>query len=154
MAVTPVDVLDVAIDELFVKGNFTAEGYHLFYSEPEDGCYKMSTFSLELATMHCAIGGVEHAIWKLTGRDVQENRGGEAYVGGMSAIDGPRRTLYARVMGALNDEAVKVARNDDRVADEGKYVSGVEDLTMDAPVEVVEEVFRSVRDQFAKKAAR
>ncbi len=69
----------------------------------------------------CAIGGIEQAIWKLTGEDVSEDR----YESAKVAV--PKwQTLYARIMRRLNAKAREMFPT---LKHDGEEILTVEELT-------------------------
>src|ERR1700690_4038498 len=101
--VTPLQVLDAAIERLSEPDGYISHDYHNSYAGPEE------------ATAHCAIGGVEHGIWKLLKYDVSGMRDELAYTGvrggGDETIVYTGRVqaykVYAEVMRVLNEEACR-----------------------------------------------
>lgn len=116
---TPADVLKAAIEELFVRGNYTASHYHRY----ADHDYDAPREEPEAWAVHCAIGGVEHAIWRLTGTNVAPERGLDAHAGKWGDLE-DRHTLYAETMRVLNKAAAALA-----VERQVERVDDVEDLT-------------------------
>ena len=128
-SVTEADVVREAI-EVVGKG-FTSMNY--FQNSSSPGPEVGAT---------CAIGGVEQAIWRLTGKDVS----GERYWSAKPAIP-KRRTLYARVMKQLNAKACELYGHLKQV--DGDPIETVEDVTFTSGTETllkrrVLRVFRSV----------
>jgi hypothetical protein len=168
--VTPLEVLDMAIEELSKPGGFTPATYH---AGPMRHGGIESTCDLSTATAHCAIGGVEHAIWKLTTVDVQMARHALAYTGRKDHIysqaradnvlveadpeERPALEVYAQVMELLNETAVKMTRAGSFVDYDGdpvdpEEVDDIEDLSFHADKESVLEVFKVVRERLALAA--
>lgn len=107
--ITALDVLKVAYERLFVEGRFTK----LDYQNTAKNARGDSTEVMSKARSHCAVGGVEHAIWKLTGENPLAIR-----------QDVYRTELFALTMTALDAMADRVAKT------HGIFVqAGVEGLT-------------------------
>jgi hypothetical protein len=97
--VTQADVIRAAIAQFKKRGGYTPNGYLV------DG-RGLETGPGDHVRACCAIGGVEQAIWKLTG----ENVIGLRLQVGQQDVPPPvyRRTLYGGVMRKLNAKARKL----------------------------------------------
>lgn len=147
---TPLEVLDAAIETLSAPDGYNVHTYHgVPYRNEDEEFDGYEDAPVAVATMHCAIGGVEHAIWKLCGDDVTDRRDEYAYTGSSKEERCP--TLYPRkrprkptlvvyqtVMKALNEET--------RARDLG---GDVEQATFSAPKDTVLDIFRAARARLA-----
>lgn len=103
-----VEVLEAALAELSRPRGYTAAAYHQDWRgdnvrDPKPGYRLRSVGDLATSSRHCAVGGVEHAVWKITGEDVRDARE-QAKLGRTRRRARPY-LLYARVMRRLNRHA-------------------------------------------------
>ncbi len=127
---TEIKVLDAAIEQISKRGGYTASGYQrtkagVNLDRPGPQAYAC-----------CAIGGVEQAIWKITGEDIVSRFG--RWVKPASW----RRDLYANVVRRLNRKAKELYGCDD-----------IEDVTFQAGERVTRRrvlaVYQAVRDELS-----
>jgi len=107
--VTPLQVLDAAIERLSREDGYINTDYH------DEGYVADSK-------AHCAIGGIEHGIWKLLREDVTGYREDVAYTGSSNpdhrsrelpaaVAARPSIQVYGQVMKVLNEEAFRMFPN-------------------------------------------
>lgn len=160
---TALAVIDDAIVTLGKRNGYTPDMYWgVKYKSDYPGdstTYFRGADRMEEATTFCAIGGIEHAIWKLCNADAEElreKRDTIAYVGGENEYDVSGRTaarnrmrkpalrVYIDVMGVLN-----------RVAQSKPFqrfeVESIEGLTGSASKRTVMKAFRAARDEIAAR---
>ncbi len=127
---TEIKVLDAAIEQISKRGGYTAGGYQ----RTRDG-YNLDRPGAETYAC-CAIGGIEQAIWQITGEDVVGRFG--RWIRPQSS----RRDLYANIVRRLN-----------RKAQELYGCADVEDVTFGAQERTtrpkVLNVMQAVRDELA-----
>ena len=139
--VTPLQVIDAAIERLSEEDGYITNDYH-----DNDG-------DVTTSTAHCAIGGVEHGIWKLLREDVTEWRDEVAYAGSAKTHDPeplmpvkvaelPAVQVYGQVMRVLNEEAVKMFPVDNP---DYRIIFDVEDVSLRRSKEDVLAVFQAAR---------
>jgi len=92
------EVITEAIALLSARGSFTPAHYQVWQDDDEDDDAR--DVPGEGVVRMCAIGGVEQAIWRLTGKDVSADRNAVARRASTN-----RRTLYANVMRRPNRKA-------------------------------------------------
>lgn len=125
--ITQADVVRGAVQQLSKRGGYTAD--HYFASKVGDG------YDVEGPGDHvgatCAIGGVEQAIWKLTGESVDTSLYGEIRERlarqeepVLTGSETPRQKVYAAVMRKLNAKARKLFPELD-----GEQIATVEEVT-------------------------
>lgn len=136
MSVTELQVIDAAIEQFEKRGGFTTS----HYQQNKKG-YE-SDYPGEHVVSCCAVGGVEQAIWQLTGKDPTREHGR------MVQPPSYRRSIYARVIRKLNRKAVALYP----VLD-GSHMMDVEDITFHGSKTVAKKrvlrVFRAVREDLA-----
>lgn len=109
--ITQADVVRGAVQQLSKRGGYTADSYFAAKPGRETSCDGPG----DHVGATCAIGGVEQAIWRLTGesvdpslyhdiRDRLARRQEPLFYGGET----PRQKLYAAVMRKLNAKARKL----------------------------------------------
>ena len=132
--ITEVDVLEAAVEQLSQRRGYTAD----YYFVTPEGLSR--EFPGDDVGACCAIGGVEQAIWKLTGRVVTDNRG-------IAYGDRPDRLstnrLYWRVMRRLDD----VARRKHPKLLAGRNGCAIEQLTFAAGKPTVVRAFRTALEE-------
>lgn len=114
-------VVRTAVEQLSKRGGYTADTYFSttsarYLSRPGDS-----------VGVTCAIGGVEQAIWKLTGENVGAHvrfRLAQTAVPELEGDETPRQRLYAGVMRKLNAKA-----RDLFPVLEGELIDTVEEVT-------------------------
>lgn len=124
--VTQADVVRTAIQQLSKTGGYTPETY---FAPKPGGAHDGRPGAHVGAT--CAIGGVEQAIWQLTGEVVHDDpmagvreRLAQRPEPALSGSETPRQKLYAGVMRKLNRKARALFPD----LDEG-MISTVEEVT-------------------------
>jgi len=137
-SVTPADVLEAAIGQLSKPDGYTPDTY---FARRGTECFSLETPGPDVGAT-CAIGGVEQAIWILTGQIVTEERG-EAAFNNRAASKRTTSRLYAEVMSELNavarqHRALKAARVDP----DSPWVCAIEQLTFSAGKRAVLNAFR------------
>lgn len=158
---TALAVIDDAIETLAKPGGYTPEMYWgtSYRSDYDKAIHYAGADTPQEATAFCAIGGVEHSIWKLCDAsyaELQEKRGVFAYVDSADEYNvedhqkrrdrakKPAWLVYIDVMGVLN-----------RVAQSKSFkryeVSSIEGLTGCAPKRTVMRAFRAARDEIAAR---
>lgn len=149
---TPLEVIDAAIAVLSKRDGYTADEYHGVWTNESCGetyaeKWVETADTLDEATTFCAIGGVEHAIWKLCGIDVRPERV-IAYRTEIDAQPTEVLRIYERVMVELNRVAVE------RGMEAGNGVGNIEALTGVENKAGVLAAFRAARERLAAEATR
>jgi hypothetical protein len=109
--VTQADVVRAAIQQLSKRGGYTPDSY--FAGKSSGDCHPAVPGADVGAT--CAIGGVEQAIWRLTGESVVASffdpvreRLAQSSKPLLDGTETPRQRMYASVMAKLNRKARKL----------------------------------------------
>lgn len=150
-ACTPLHVLDNAIEVLSRPDGYVTDLYHARY-DPEnarpdaDVPGMVGTRDLDVATAHCAIGGVEHAMYKVCKRDVVADRHPHAYATTEQDTGDPVLTVFRKVMVALNLEAIRLYGE----LSDGE-VDDVEDVSMNFDKKDVLAVFYAARERLVEE---
>ena len=115
--ITERDIIEAALEQFRKRGGFTPYAYfETRNGEVIDLDYLTDLKGGQRVVSACAIGGVEHALFGLTGRAVDWNERGRDGLG--LAYDGPIRTrqkplqLYAKTMRLLNRVAREMFPNE------------------------------------------
>ena len=156
---TVLEIIDGAIEVLSKRDGYTKEDYHISKKKNSDNDYDSS---VSVQGAHCAIGGVEHAVWKLSSVDLSDDRWALAYTkdgkndrrGDPLSLSGRGavvRRRYATVMAALNQEAR--AWYDKRVArglEEPIGYFNIEEVSMNYSKRDVMRLFAKARKRLAE----
>lgn len=122
--VTQRQVVQAARDQIAKRGGYTSSTYF----QARGRSYHLSRPGEDVGAC-CAIGGVEQAIWKLTGEDVSSFRSriAQAIRPRRLRSDDSRVKLYAGVMARLNAKARKMYP-----VLEGDEIDNIEHITFHA----------------------
>lgn len=148
-ACTPLHVIDHAIETLSAPDGYVDDLYHAYYDAPayidrggSSAEGMVGTSDLDVATAHCAIGGVEHAIYKVCKQSVLPQRHPYAFRTEYRPAADPVIDVFQKVMVALNVTAIEMYG-----ADSDSDVEDVEDVSLHYSKEDVLKVFRAARER-------
>ena len=132
--ITEADVLEAAVEQLSQRKGYTADTYFRTTAGTETGNPGANVAAC------CAIGGVEQAIWKLTGQVVSDER--QIAYGSRPSNRRVINRLYWKVMNRLNAVAL---RRHPRLLHAGGC--SIEQLTFVAPKHKVVAAFREALEE-------
>jgi hypothetical protein len=149
--ITEADVIGAAIEQLSKKDGYDSGNYFSLLSKSEldeaEGLVTVYTFETPGPDVGatCAIGGVEQAIWRLTGQVVTNERYDAAYHE-TAASKRHVSQLYAKVMRRLNSIARAEIKQLD-LEEVPTEACAIEELTFIASKRVVLNVFKKALAQ-------
>lgn len=126
---TEVEVLQETLKWFRNPDHFTASDYQELVEDAPDGVWDRHQAEIgPYVCATCAIGGVEHAIWRLTRGDVREARGLVKNPEPQTRSRKPLLRLYVGVMGHLNAVARRLYGDESPYDGEGA-VQNIEQVT-------------------------